>query len=88
MTIATNLNGGGAAYTNTTDGWADGETHTLRVNVSAAGVVTFLIDGVAPTSTAAFTFDTGDVILPCFRGLHGTTAPGTWHWVYVKAGLQ
>lgn len=88
VTIATNLNSAGASYTNTTDGWADGETHTLRVNVSAAGVVTFLIDGVAPTSTAAFTFDTGDVILPCFHGLHGTTAPGTWHWVYVKAGLQ
>jgi hypothetical protein len=52
--------------TDTTDNWADGETHTLQVNVSGAGVVTFLIDGAAPTVTAAFTFDDGEVVIPFF----------------------
>lgn len=88
ITIATNLNGAGASYTNTTDAWTDGQTHTLSVLVDAAGVVTFEIDGVAPTATAAFTFDNGDVVIPCFHGLHGAAAPGTWNWVSCFVGLQ
>lgn len=88
ITISTRLNSGSVINTDTTDVWADGETHTLRVNVSAAGVVTYLIDGVAPTVTAAFTFDATDVVMPFFHGLHGTTAPGAWNWVHVKVGLQ
>jgi hypothetical protein len=88
ITISTRLNSGAVTNTNTTNAWTDGQTHTLRVNVSAAGVVTYLIDGVAPTVTAAFTFDSTDVVMPFFHGLHGTTAPGAWNWVHVKAGLQ
>jgi len=87
-TIATNLNAAGATYTNTTDAWADGETHRVGVYVSAAGVVTFTIDGVAPTATATFTFDNGDVVMPCIYGLHGTTTPGKWHLIEAKVGLQ
>jgi hypothetical protein len=43
--------------TDTTDNASDGTDHTIEVRVSAAGVVTYLIDGVAPTTTAAFTID-------------------------------
>lgn len=88
ITISTRLNSGSVTNTNTTNAWTDGQTHTLRVNVSAAGVVTYLIDGAAPSVTAAFTFDNGDVVMPFFHGLHGTTAPGAWNWVSVKIGLQ
>ena len=88
ITIATRLNSGAVGYTNTTNAWTDGQTHTLRVNVSSAGVVTYLIDGLAPTVTAAFTFDTGDIVMPIFHGLHGAAAPGAWNWISVKAGPQ
>jgi len=88
ITIADQLNTGGVTYTNTTDAFADGETHVLRVNVSAAGVVTYLIDGVAPTATHALTFDNGDVVVPCFYFLQGTTNPGEIHIVEMNCGLQ
>lgn len=88
ISLKTRLNSGAVTTTDTTDAWADGETHTLAVLVDGSGNVTYTIDGSAPTATAAFQFDTGDVIMPFFHGLHGTTSPGAWHWVSCKAGLQ
>ena len=64
ITIETILNGGATATTDTTDDWADAGIHELRVDVSAAGVVTYKIDGAAPTVTAAFSFDAGETVIP------------------------
>lgn len=50
--------------TDTTDNWADAASKVLCVLVSSAGVVTYTINGAAPTSTAAFTFDDGDPVVP------------------------
>ncbi|MDP2652187.1 MAG: hypothetical protein Q8O94_03555 [bacterium] len=86
--IKTELNGGGTTNTNTTDAWADAATHTLAVLVSAAGVVTYTIDGVAPTATAAYTFDNGDVVCPLIVLLHGAAAPGEVHLNSMKIGFQ
>ena len=58
--------GAATVSTDTTDNFADTEVHTLTVFVSATGVVTYLIDGVAPTTTAAYTFATGTVVSPFF----------------------
>ena len=88
ITLKTRLNSGAVTNTDTTDAWADGETHTLAILVSAAGVVTYEIDGAAPTATAAFTFDSTDEVMPFFHGLHGTTAPGAWNWVSCFCGSQ
>lgn len=88
LTLKTRLNSGSVTNTNTTDTWSDGETHTLKILVSGAGVVTYEIDGAAPTTTAAFTFDDTDVVIPFFRGVHGASSPGKCHWVSNKAGLQ
>jgi hypothetical protein len=74
--IETALNNAATTTTDTTDNWADGETHTLEVYVSAAGVVTYQIDGEAPTTTAAFTFDDADVVVPFFYFLHATDVAG------------
>lgn len=85
----TNLNAGGAATTDSTDTWADAASKTIRVNVSAAGIATGLIDGVAPTTEpAAFTFDSGDVLTPFIYFLHGTTSPGAVNVTSIKIGLQ
>ena len=64
ITIETILNGAATTVTDTTDDWADGETHTLKVSVAQSGAVTYEIDGNAPTTTASFSFDTGEVVTP------------------------
>lgn len=86
--LETRLNGGVATSTNTTNAWVDGATHTLRINVSAAGVVTYLVDGVAPAVTAAFTFTAARNVMPCIHFLHATVAPGAINLVTFKCGLQ
>lgn len=75
VVLATELNGAGTTITNTTDAWGgDGATNTLKVLVSAAGVVTYTINGAAPSVTAAFTFDNGDVVVPFIRLMHSASA--------------
>lgn len=72
--IETILNNAGTTTTDTTDTLADTVSVTFRINVSAAGVVTYLIDGVAPTATAAFTFDDGDPVIPYLHYLQANAA--------------
>ena len=68
------LNNAATTSTDTTDNWADAEEHEFEIQVSSAGVVTFLIDGAAPTVTQAFTFDTGDRVYPAFFLIHANAA--------------
>lgn len=74
--IETIVGSAATVTTDTTDNWADTETHELQVNVSAAGVVTYLIDGVAPTTTAAYTFTDGLNVMPFFYFLQDTDIAG------------
>lgn len=71
--IATRLNDGTAVFTDSTDATAASGNHRFKVSVSEAGVVTYEHIGAAameggtlaaPSTTAAFTFDTGDVVVP------------------------
>jgi len=86
--ISTQLNTGGLTDTDCNDAWADTETHTLRINVSDAGVVTFLFDGGAPTATQAFTFDNGDVVHPFFRHEFNAVVPAAIEWISMECGYQ
>lgn len=88
VTIETILNGGATTATDTTNDWADLATHTLQVNVSAAGVVTYLIDGVAPLVVAAFTFDDTEVVLPFFYMIHDTDLAESTILLTWEVGLQ
>lgn len=74
ITVETILNGTATVTTDTTDNWADGETHTLEVYVDAAGAVTYQIDGAAPTATAAFSFDAAEVVVPFFFMLNANAS--------------
>lgn len=65
--IQTNLASAGVVTTNTTQTWADGETHILKILVSSAGVVTYQIDEQAPTVTAAYTFANALTVVPFIR---------------------
>lgn len=69
-------NDGTDVTTDTTDTWADAASKKLCVNVSGAGVVTYTINGVAPTTTAAFTFDDGDSVIPFIQVQHGADVAG------------
>ena len=62
--IQTQLNTAGVTTTNTTQTIADATEVQFKVMVSAAGVVTYQVNYAAPTVTAAFTFDDGDVVIP------------------------
>ncbi len=86
--LKTELNAGGTTSTDTTNTWTDGQSKVLKVLVSAAGVVTYTIGGSAPVVTAAFTFDSTDVVIPFIRLTHAVTAPGAINWVSFKCGLQ
>ena len=84
----TALNDDADVTTDTTEAWADGEVHMLEVLVSAAGVVTYKLDGVAPDTVVAFTFDDEDVVIPFLHILHDTTSPGAIHIQSWECGLQ
>lgn len=88
IVIQDQLNGGGVTATNTTDAWTDGQTKTFRINVDAAGVVTYTIDGSPPTVTNAFTFDNADVVAPFIRHTFNATTPGAINWIQLRVGLQ
>jgi hypothetical protein len=62
--IETILANAATVTTDTTQDWADAATHTLRVEVSGTGVVSFKIDGAAPSVTAAYSFASGTVVVP------------------------
>lgn len=88
INIETIINAGTNVTTDTTDNWADLAIHTFEVYVSAAGVVTYKIDGIAPTVTAAFTFDDGEVVVPFFYFLHDTDVGGDLSLISFECGLQ
>lgn len=86
--IETILNNAATTTTDTTNTWVDGASHTLEVYVAKTGAVTYKIDGVAPTVTAAFTFDSGDTVMAFFYFLQATTLPGKVNISRWEVGLQ
>jgi hypothetical protein len=82
------LNGGATDNTDTTDTVADTVAFTLEVRVSAAGVVTYLIDGAAPTVATAFTFDDGEVVVPFLFVLNHTDLHGYIKISEIEVGLD
>lgn len=87
--VETNLNNAGTVTTDTTLDWADAETHEVKVLVSAAGVVTFEVDGSIPATTAAFTFDDADVVVPFIYFLHAAApVAGDVSLIEFECGLQ
>jgi hypothetical protein len=80
--------GGGNTDTDTTNTWADAAAKTLTVKVSAAGVVTYQINGVAPTTVVAFSFTAGDVLVPFVFFLNAADLAGTVELQEWTCGLQ
>ncbi len=84
------LNNATTVTTDTTDNWGDGESHTLEVRISKAGVASYYLDGRAVTTspTADVTFDTGDVFTPFMFMLHSSAASCDIILEELETGLQ
>jgi hypothetical protein len=79
LKVREELNGAAGASTDTTDTQADATDLWVGVYVSAAGVATVKHADTraalaAPTVTSAFTFDTGDHVVPTVRFLQANAA--------------
>lgn len=86
--IETEIAGGGTTTTDTTNTWADNASKTLCVKVSSAGVVTYTINGAAPTATAAYTFANALTVIPTIYFLHGGDVANTVTLQTFEAGIQ
>ena len=71
--IETIKGGASTVTTDTTDTFATSSVMDLQVNVSASGAVTYLINGVAPTVTAAYSFTDALFVTPFWFFLHDAT---------------
>ena len=74
ISIQTIINDASTVTTDTTADWANTETHALKVLVDKAGAVTYKINGAAPSTTAAFSFDIGEVVTPFVHFLQASAA--------------
>jgi len=90
LVLASELNSGGQTLQSSGTAWTggDGGSTTMKILVSAAGVVTATIDAGAPAAPLAYTFDNADVVCPFIYVLHGATSPGTVHLVDMAVGSQ
>lgn len=78
--IETILNGAATSSTDTTQNWADGETHVLEIKVDIDGKCRFFVDDSEVTSvlSADFSFDSGEEVIPFFYHINaGANDPGT-----------
>lgn len=89
VVMLTELNAGGQTATDSTDAWGgDGSAQTVTVKVSAAGVVTFEVNGVAATVAPSFTFDNGDVVMPIIHFVQGADITTDVDLQTLKIGYQ
>lgn len=69
--------------------WVDDAVKTLRINVSSAGVVTYLINGSEDDNAVAFTFADATVLMPTIIFAKGAAAADTPPILeYIRWGLQ
>jgi len=90
--ISTRLNDGTTAHVDSTQATAASGNHRFQVTVTSAGVVTFAHIGAAvmsagtlaaPSTTKAFTFDDGDVVVP-YLSILSTNADSAIHLKAIK----
>lgn len=86
--LQTQLNTGGVTTTDTTDTVADGATIEFRINVSSSGVVTYEYNYQEPTVVAAFTFDSGDIVIPFIRFTEAADITTQASINYLECGFQ
>lgn len=86
--IQTQIATGGVVATNTTQTVADAATVMFELYVSSTGVVTYKINGSAPTVTAAYTFANGTVVIPFARFVQAADVAEQASTNYLEWGFQ
>jgi hypothetical protein len=86
--LQTQLNTGGVVTTDTTQVAVDGAVFQVKIKVSSAGVVTYEYNYAAPTVVAAFTFDSGDVVIPFIRFTEAADITTQAATNYLEMGFQ
>ena len=86
--IQTQVGSAANVVTDTTQKATAATNFTIRVNVSAAGVVTYLINGSAPTATAAYTFTSALQVIPCIYYQAASGGHAEADLVSYQCGLQ
>jgi hypothetical protein len=86
--IETILANAATVSTDTTNNWADTETHELMVLVSETGAVTYTIDGSAPLVTAADSFPAATFVMPFVYFLQDTDIAGAVPVAVWECGYQ
>lgn len=83
--VETILNNAATTTTDSGENWADGETHTLEVQL-VGRTVRYLLDDEPLPGIPTFSFDSGEVVVPFFFFLQATTSPGKVWWKHVEVG--
>ena len=86
--IQTQIATGGVVATDTTQTFADGATVMFEIYVSSTGVVTYKINGAAPTVTAAYTFANGTIVVPFVRFVQAADLTTQASCNYLECGFQ
>ena len=86
--LQTQINTAGVVTTDTTQTAADGATIQFKIKVSAAGVVTYEYNYAAPTVVAAFTFTSGNVVIPFVRFTNAADVTTQASCNYLECGFQ
>lgn len=86
--IQTQVNTGGVVTTDTTQTAADAAVIQFKIKVSSTGVVTYEYNYAAPTVVAAFTFDSGDVVIPFIRFTEAADVATYASMNYLECGFQ
>jgi len=82
------LNADGTSVdTDTTLNWTDGDNFVLRVEVDNNGATRFYVGGTEYLSSAPFTFDSGDTIIP-FVALDGETGSNVTTLASWECGIK
>ena len=85
------LDGGGAVDTALTTNnyqWTDAESHSLEIDVSAAGVVTFKVDGATPGGVPTVSFTAAKIVVPILIHIHSADLDDTCYLTGWEVGLQ
>jgi hypothetical protein len=80
--------GAGVVATDTTDTATEAVAQKLCVYVSAAGAVTYKVNGATPTTTVAYTFDDGIAVVPYVTYLHTNDVAGEIDLTLWEVGFQ
>lgn len=86
--LQTQLNTGGVVTTDTTQNASDGVSFQLEIMISSTGVVTYQYNYATPTVVAAFTFDSGDVVIPFIRFTEAADITTQAATNYLECGFQ